>query len=334
MKPVKVEPLNNHSYRLRKMYKGKQYSVVVPYLPDDKQAMKLILECIDTTPVNNKTITVKSVFDDAMAEKTKLRSVNTVSRLKTDFKRYISESFQNKKIQDIDYLYLKKYTIDIINSEKPKVKGFLNYKSVLNSIFNYALEHEYIVVNPLNKFNNKDYIHLCTPTEKKAENKAMTPTQIEAMKKTAYDRMSKNEACSLTTPYMFLLSTLTGMRAGELCALKWSDITKDNIHIHAQQLQNHNTGELIYANWTKNEKGIPQGGRYFPVTNDIKKLLNKLKKAQKKYGIVSDYVFAYKDGSWVSENNYVVYLREITKASGYTICNNHAIRMYFNSLNI
>lgn len=51
--------------------------------------------------------------------------------------------------------------------------------------------------------------------------------------------------------YMILLSIETGMRAAELCALKWSDIDEKNIHIHAQQLTQRDTGnrDYYYAPW-------------------------------------------------------------------------------------
>ena len=87
---------------------------------------------------------------------------------------------------------------------------------------------------------------------------------------------------------MFILASLTGMRAGELCSLRWTDIASGRIHIHTQQLKKRASDGYEYVNWTKNEKGIPKGRRYFPVTIEIHELLDELRTAQIRAGICSE----------------------------------------------
>ncbi len=43
-----------------------------------------------------------------------------------------------------------------------------------------------------------------------------------------------------------LFAIETGVRVGELCALKWEDINEKSIHIHAQQLHRLEGGKRIY----------------------------------------------------------------------------------------
>ena len=45
--------------------------------------------------------------------------------------------------------------------------------------------------------------------------------------------------------YAVLFAIETGVRVGELCALKWSDITENSIHIHAQQLDTKENGKKV-----------------------------------------------------------------------------------------
>ena len=67
------------------------------------------------------------------------------------------------------------------------------------------------------------------------------------------------------------ISIWSGMRGGEIPALRWSDYDseKNYLHIHRQQLWDEDEQgkriRLIDVDWTKNEKGIPRGGRLIPV---------------------------------------------------------------------
>ena len=140
---------------------------------------------------------------------------------------------------------------------------------------------------------------------------------------------SEKEETSISTAsfsQFILLAIETGMRAGELPSLKWSDIKSNHIHIHSQQLSNRKKGgkEYYYADWTKNEKGISQGGRKYPLTKDIRDLLSELKELQEKKGIISEYIFCHENGEWIKTDAYITCLRRLLRSMNYNITNNHA----------
>ncbi len=133
---------------------------------------------------------------------------------------------------------------------------------------------------------------------------------------------------------MILLAIETGMRATELCSLKWADILDNRmIHIHSKQLSNRETGNRIvyYVPWTKDEKGISQGGRYYPITDKIAKILLNLKTLQEEKHIVSEYVFCDVNGDWITVGAYQTCLRRLMRSMGFSITRNHAFRMSLNS---
>lgn len=122
------------------------------------------------------------------------------------------------------------------------------------------------------------------------------------------------------------------MRIGELCSLKWEDIKGDRMHIHTQQLKDLKSREYNLVPWTKNEKGIPKGGRYFPLYPELKALIEEIKEHQQLAGINSEFVFANTDGEWIhGDIQYEKFLQRLCKKFDYDITNNHSIRMYFNS---
>ena len=130
-----------------------------------------------------------------------------------------------------------------------------------------------------------------------------------------------------------LFAIETGVRVGELCALKWTDVKENVIHIHAQQLTRRENGKKIYYydTHTKNEKGISQDGREFPLTRKILNLLNEIRGLQKELGIHSEFIFCHEDGEWIKTDAYETFLRRLCQSKGFKVTNNHALRMSLNS---
>lgn len=278
--------------------------------------------------------TFKNVFDMALEHKKSLCSENTGVKYEADYKRFISKELGDKLIGDITADYLIDYASVMIKAGNLKKEAYRAFKSVLNLTFGFAVTKGYVDYNPAQRMSNQDFYRICKSEFKSAEQKAMSPQQIEAITEEVRKRIKnpKKYGECYTCGYMFILASLTGMRAGELCSLRWTDIASGRIHIHTQQLKKRASDGYEYVNWTKNEKGIPKGGRYFPVTIEIQELLDELRTGQIRAGICSDWVFANPDGSWIiADTCYEKFLHRICKNLGFTITNNHAVRMYFNS---
>ena len=289
--------------------------------------------------ITTKDITVKSIFEEALLRKSKTENnnQNTIIHNRSNFNRFISEDFAKRNITSITKDDLKAYTQEMVNRLHPKKKAFFAYKSILNIIFQYALEKEIISENPVIAIKNSIYYKSLELEVKKPETKILSPEEIEKVKERVhtYKEMKRYKDGYFINGYAILLSIETGMRAGELPALKWSDIKENYIHIHAQQLcrrrENGDGKEYYYAGWTKNEKGVSQGGREFPLTNAIKQILNELKAHQERLHIKSEYVFCREDGTWITTEAYETCLRRMLKSLGYQVTNNHAFRMSLNS---
>lgn len=93
--------------------------------------------------------------------------------------------------------------------------------------------------------------------------------------------------------YAIELATLTGMRVGELAALRWECITEDILHIDSSEHRNdYDDKPCDYY------IGEPKNGKHrdFPMQDEILELLCRVKHMQETHGIASEYVFANKDG--------------------------------------
>ncbi len=259
---------------------------------------------------------------------------NTIDKYRYDFKRYIDEDLGSRLITDLTDVDLKAYTQELTNRLTLKEKSFLAYKGILNLIYDYALLHEIIMKNPVIKIKNKIYLKNCDTKKAKSEDKLLSLNEIQQVKSVLNRRKRQtryNGYC--VKAYMTELSMETGVRVAELCSLEEQDIANGVIHIHTQQLYTKVKGGKVYrqALYTKNEKGISQDGRIFPITPRIKQILDENKTAKEALGIKSKYVFCTLDGDWIKADAYQSFLRRMMKSLGFSVTNNHAFRMSLNS---
>ena len=289
---------------------------------------------------------MKTVFEQALDHKDRTESVDaeTLYHLRSSFDRFIDEKLANTDIRSITCDMLSEYTLKMLRraqwidnkgvTHKVKKKAYLDYKSVLNVTFQYALLKDYITVNPLSKFNNKVFYKECDCAKAQSSEKIFSEEELNLIKEEVRSRFKqKKHNGYFINGYAILLAIETGMRAGELPSLKWTDIKGNYIHIHSQQLSKRRKGgkEYYYADWTKNEKGIPMGGRKFPLTKTIRDLLTELKELQTEKGIVSEYVFCHENGEWIKTDAYITCLRRLLRSLNYNVTNNHAFRLSLNS---
>lgn len=236
-----------------------------------------------------------------------ITSIIDVEKSPMAFQRFIDPKLWGRDIRHISKADLKAHTQDMVNRLHPKKKAFLAYKGVLNLIFDFAVEYDMIPASPVTAIRNSVYLKSCDVRQATPEEKILSPSEIERVKKTVREYMThKRYNGYFINGYAILFAIETGCRAAEIPALKWSDVRDDYIHIHAQQLSHKKKGDKQYylVEWTKDEKGISKGGRKFPLTDRIKDLLDELETLQKAKGIMSEHIFCHEDGDWIKTEAY------------------------------
>ena len=295
---------------------------------------ELILKLYHHYYGDDAKMTIAVVFEKALSEKQRTENPKqeTVRRYRYEFDKYISSDFRKKDIAEVSDSDLKEYTQTLVNSQKMTKKRYLSYKGVLNLIFGYAVNSGIIANNPVAKIKNQIYLKSCDCRKPDSAEKILTPEEIQSVIASAKERADKSYYVYY---YAIKFASLTGVRCGELCSLHWSDIDYENmlIHIHRQQLSVFADGHNRYyeVQYTKNEKGISEDGRLFPITDDILSLLYELKAVQDREGIKSEYVFCLPNGQWINMRGYDSVLWRLCKKHSLNVTNNHALRMSLNS---
>ena len=195
---------------------------------------------------------------------------------------------------------------------------------LLKAIFTYGRSKHYLSQNPAEFIDYHDYANQCDTQVRTNEERSFSEEDLSALKVYAMKHKTNPHAIAM------LISMQTGMRAGELAALKTSDILDGYIHVHSQQLRrNDEEGHQVfsYAGYTKNERQNPKGGRYIPITDECQEALQIAEALQGE----STFVLHQKDGSPIQKDSYMQYLRRVCHSLGIEITHNHAFRVAFNA---
>lgn len=151
-------------------------------------------------------------------------------------------------------------------------KRFGNVKSLLNGIYEYAIEQEIAKHNPIREIN-------CSQFTFKPVNNTNDVFTAEERQKLLEHLKSNDTIYALAIQLDFHLV----LRIGELLALKWTDIEGDYIHIQSQRLLENTMADNLtftartYVN-ADHIKGNADGGfRYLPLTPEAKHILKRIR---------------------------------------------------------
>lgn len=269
------------------------------YLPDEKNGRKMVKK---NTRKDVEDVVIDYYKTQEEKEKTfidvywmwrsvqdKMVSENTTCKYETDFKRYFSKSeFASFKIIDINEDDIKLFIVDRIKQLSLCQKASKTLFGYIKNTFVHAVKHKIIKEDPTRLLTAKDFYKYCTRKRKSAKDQIISDKDMQLLS----DKINQDhkDHPEYIPAYAVQLAFFTGMRVGEISALTWNDITEDSIIIDKSEKYNRKTKEY-YIDGTKNGKE-----RVFPMTIQIKKLLDNVKMVEMKNGFICEFVFANEEG--------------------------------------
>jgi len=148
---------------------------------------------------------------------------STLDEYEAILKNHILPVFKNEKIDQIgrgeirDFL-LEKYTSGLSQSR------VMVLKAVLSNVFNYALDEDLIKINPTSGITKRIFPKNGAPKKRVGKDAVFTKGELDLFLDT----------CKADYPGyypFFLMAARTGMRLGELLALRWGDVDLKNSFI-------------------------------------------------------------------------------------------------------
>lgn len=208
---MKIEKLPSGSYRIRKMYKGKMYSVIFEHKPTQKEAMQAMATELDKVQEKHTSITFRIACEKYIESKGNVLSPSTIRGYYTII-RQISDPFLSKNMHDITALDVQLEINRIALKCSPKtVRNHHGFISAVLGVFCPNLR-------------------LTTTLPQKVKSEPYTPSQED---------VKRILATIKDTPYEIPITLACyGMRRSEICALEPTDINEDVVTINKALVMN------------------------------------------------------------------------------------------------
>ena len=222
-------------YRVRINYtdasgKAKQIDRVAYGSAEAKDLEQKLQREIKEKPISSG-ITVQQLFDEYMGVKKHEVRETTLDKSRRNIERYILPYLGAYKIDKLTNPVLQSWK-STISEQNYSLKTRQNIYGELRALLNYAVKMDYLPKNPLSNLGNFKDVYFEVPKDKL---RYYTPEQFKKYIACA------RENCTTLTDWgyyvFFAIAYYTGMRKGEINALKWSDIEDDIIHVRRSVAQ-------------------------------------------------------------------------------------------------
>lgn len=239
----------------------------------------------------NKLLTFKDVYFMWREVQDKLVTDNTSYKYTTDYNRFFKDKeFEQLPIEKITEDVIKIFFHDSIKHSSLTKGSFKKLYGYVNNTFAKAFREKIISENPMNYFVCKQFYPYCEETDKPIEKQIFSEEEKQLiLDKLHSDYVSKP---NYIPSYAVEFASLTGMRVGEIVALKWENIYFDKGYFLIDKSEKYNRAtKEFFIDKTKNKKT-----RQFPIDAKIKQFLLNMRKVQFKHGFYGEWVFANENG--------------------------------------
>lgn len=239
------------------------------------------------------------------------------------------------------YITLNEWAHNLIKKYSLTKKQYYNMSIIMRQCLDYACEPELNLLkdNPFRRVRIKSNLFA-----RKEKPKSNTQVFIVDEQKKICDAAKKKiaEHPWCTTPLMILLNFQLGLRISEICAIKWSDVEDNYIHIRRMEVEDYTIKEI-----DGELKSISNGYTIVPYTKSVagdrkvylnesaKKILRQIKKTNMEYGYYDqDFIFIKSQGCIRGTTSaFSQYLTDLCVEAGVMKKSSHKIRKtYISSL--
>ena len=243
-----------------------------------------------------------------------------IKRINSDWKTYyLTDDLFSRPISELKTFDLDEWAHRIIKENAMTAKKYTNATVIAREALNFAVDKELLEVNPFLKVKVHGRQMFVRDRKKEAKTQVYTPDETAAIVKEAWkDFQDEGRKKYLLTPLAVIFQFQTGVRVGELCALRYEDIKGDLIHIQRMTRGDH----LEIVNHTKTE----MGDRWIFLTPEAKEVIAVAAEFQKENGYVQDsYIFTTNGQPLLYRNVNAAY-RRYCKRLGILYRSSHKVR--------
>lgn len=223
-------------------------------------------------------------------------SVITIRKNRNHWDKYYKDNkVVNIQISKITVDDIESFFNEAIRKHSITVKELNNMKFIFKDMMKYAKRKKLITYNPFDEIEIN--LNACMPQKKKSDSsRVYLPQEKEKLFIVLNDEIARHPD-KVDTYMVFLLFRL-GLRIGELCALKWEDISCNEIHVHRMEtMEEDKNGKMLQSVVEYTKKKSPSGDRFLPLGDYEKNIFNSIQKLNETYNYnEGDYIFCDEQG--------------------------------------
>lgn len=247
--------------------------------------------------------TVEDIYrewSDAKLKRNEI-TIQTKNRYDRDYDLMMSE-FGKRKIKMIEEYDIEEFLIDSIRKYSLTQKGFSNLRTLVYGTFKYAKKKKIVDFSISQIINDMEVSRrLFRKVSKDLDQLVFMPEEKEKLEKALLGDQDNIISVGL------LLLFKTGMRPGELAALKWEDIDLENItvHVHRTEIRYQDADRKLHVE-VRNSPKTDAGNRIIVVPDKYRFIFEKLKELNPN----GEYLFM-KDGARICCARFSYRLRKL-----------------------
>lgn len=262
-----ITPANSHNKYWTTYFKPENKARLLIRGKSEEELLDKLVKLYEETE-NLDNLTFNRLFDEWLEYKKAItNSANTIKRHRQHYAKYFEPSkLHSMKVSHIDTFVLEMECNRIVKEFNLTRKAWVNAKTILIGMFEYAKRKKYIIDNPLSDM--KITVRYKQTVKKAGNTQTYNTDELEALNK--YLDM-KYEETNDSVYIAVRLNFFLGLRIGELAALKPEDIMGNQIHVVREAVRDQETNQTYVVEHTKTNRD-----RFVALVPQAKKLLEKL----------------------------------------------------------
>lgn len=262
--------------------------------------------------------TIKKTYYEWIDKKVKRGEISTqsVQRYECDFNKFFSD-VKDREMKYITEDFLDDFILGNIQKHNMKSKAWSNLRTIIRGMFLFAKKKGYTQIKIVDYLQELDL-------SRKMFNHDVKPIQFVIYKQSEIEKIFEHISESRKlNDIAIMFAMYTGMRVGEIVALKWEDIRENFIFVNRTQIRyKDDNGKVVHEirDFPKTEAGI----RNVPITPELKLLIKRLKTINP----FTEYLFERK-GECVHKHSVCTRLYYLCDKFDIPHKGMHAIRKYF-----
>lgn len=256
---------------------------------------------------NNQEVLLEDMFQEWTSQKLEYGEIQkqTFDRYTTDFHRFFDHSdIASKDIRKITEDDLELFIRETIRKQNLSNKAYGGLRLLIIGIFKYAKKRKYTEISITQFMGDLDLPKKCfSKRTVKDEESVFTDAEVEKISTYIKENIS-------LINYGILLAFQTGVRVGELCTLKYSDIKGNKLCIRRTEVRYRGEdGRYVFE--VREAPKTEAGNRDIILNSDAQRTLKEIRKLNP----FSEYMFM-NDGKRIKEKAFSIKIVKICRYVG------------------